>query len=403
MTDKKGDIWSDLLYLTVCGICQCKANREMVLQMDWPKVYEVSCFHNLSSLCCTVVEDVVDTKGLSEEQQEIYRKWQEEKNKALRKQVLLDVERGKLEQFMEEHKIWYMPLKGVVLQKLYPKQGMRQMADNDILFDAGYRKEVRNWFESNGYRIEAYGRSNHDVYQKEPVLNYEMHISLFSPNVHNTLWTKYYDNVLSRLVVEDDKQYGRRFTTEDFYVYFILHAFKHFDVSGTGLRTLVDAAVYLNAYKDTIDWEYVEKQLDDLNLTGFEQSVRSAASKLYTKETAQILSENISWKTVLTEEETTFVQYLLHAGTYGTVQNQIQKKMKELQPDGEAITVKTKLRYCVNRIFPSPDFFWDNYAFIGKHRWLLPAGYLYRIVKGFVTGGKRLFREAKTAWKMGKE
>ena len=36
-----------------------------------------------------------------------------------------------------------MPLKGSVIKDLYPRMGMRQMSDNDILFDAERTKDVR--------------------------------------------------------------------------------------------------------------------------------------------------------------------------------------------------------------------------------------------------------------------
>lgn len=35
-----------------------------------------------------------------------------------------------------------MPLKGILLKEMYPKIGMLQMADNDILYDKQYRKET---------------------------------------------------------------------------------------------------------------------------------------------------------------------------------------------------------------------------------------------------------------------
>ncbi len=34
------------------------------------------------------------------------------------------------------HGIWYMPLKGAILHTLYPVSGMREMADNDVLYDS---------------------------------------------------------------------------------------------------------------------------------------------------------------------------------------------------------------------------------------------------------------------------
>ena len=64
--------------------------------------------------------------------------------------MLLDAERHRLEKNLTEHGIWYMPLKGSILKDWYPKFGMREMADNDILFDASKRKEVKAIFSGPG-------------------------------------------------------------------------------------------------------------------------------------------------------------------------------------------------------------------------------------------------------------
>ena len=75
--------------------------------------------------------------------------------------------------------IWYMPLKGTLLKDLYPKTGMREMADNDILFDASRCGDVKRIMESLGFEIKAYGTGPHDSYLKPPVSNFEMHRKLF--------------------------------------------------------------------------------------------------------------------------------------------------------------------------------------------------------------------------------
>lgn len=48
-----------------------------------------------------------------------------------------------------------MPLKGVILKELYPKIGMRQMSDNDILFDETYRKDVVRFMKNKGYDYDV--------------------------------------------------------------------------------------------------------------------------------------------------------------------------------------------------------------------------------------------------------
>ena len=78
------------------------------------------------------------------------------KEKAIRKNILLDAERVKILKRLESEKIWYMPLKGALLKNLYPKLGMRQMSDNDILCDSNYRARIKTIMLDMGFTCEHY-------------------------------------------------------------------------------------------------------------------------------------------------------------------------------------------------------------------------------------------------------
>ena len=77
----------------------------------------------------------------------------------------MDTERHQLEKEFAKNGIWYMPLKGSILKDWYPKFGMREMADNDILFDEKKRNDVKQIFQNRGYTVESYGKINDDAYE----------------------------------------------------------------------------------------------------------------------------------------------------------------------------------------------------------------------------------------------
>lgn len=60
----------------------------------------------------------------------------------------------------------YLPLKGIIMKDYYPSVGMRQMSDNDILFDADAWERMEKHMISEGYEAEYVGKGNHDVYHK---------------------------------------------------------------------------------------------------------------------------------------------------------------------------------------------------------------------------------------------
>ena len=162
-----------------------------------------------------------------------------------------------------------MPLKGSILKDWYPKPGMREMADNDILFDSSGRKQVRELFQNRGYKTVSFRKGNHDTYEKPPIYNFEMHVSLFQ-------WTykklnEQYENVKENLLPVDGTAYQFTFTPEDFYVFALAHAYKHYCYSRTGIRTLTDIYVMNRHLSDFMDRDEVEKKLTHLGIAEYEE------------------------------------------------------------------------------------------------------------------------------------
>lgn len=239
----------DMLYLSMCALNKIKPDPEKVENVDLEKLYKICQFNSLTALTCKALE----TAGISD------KKFIEAKAKAIRKVLMLDAERQKICAFMEQNKIWYMPLKGVYIKEMYPEIGLRQMADNDILYNEKYQNELREFMEQNGYETDSIGVEHHDTYIKKPVYNYEMHTTLFDV-VKEKEYTAYYADIKKRLVKVKNTEYCYNFTDEDFYIYIKLHEYGHYSEGGTGLRSLMDTYVYLNA-KPELDWNYINGEI----------------------------------------------------------------------------------------------------------------------------------------------
>ena len=300
--------------------------------------------------------------------------------------MLLDAERKAILHELEIQGIWYMPLKGSILKDWYPKPGMREMADNDILFDPSGREQVREIFQNRGYKTISFRKGNHDVYEKVPIYNFEMHVSLF----HGTYkeLTEQYENVKERLLPVDGTAYQFAFTPEDFYVFVLAHAHKHYSHSGTGVRTLADIYVMDRHLGDIMDRDEVEQKLAQLGIAEYEQHSRVLAEKLFSA--VRPLAE-----IELTEDEKEMLLYYCDATTYGTVDNRVNNRLHELQENSENIKLWTKVKYCCVRLFPGREFCKFAYPFVYKHPWTLPFFWVWRIVDRCITNKKNVQQELK--------
>ena len=360
----------DMLYLTRCAILGKFPNKEKTAKMDLQNLFAVCQGHILTA--CTAY--ALESAGIRDDH------FTQAKNKAIRKNILLDTERQKLLQRLEQEKIWYMPLKGSILKDLYPKLGMRQMADNDVLFDSSRAEDVKRIMESLGFQTEHFGQGNHDVYFKPPVCNFEMHTGLFGVSYETNSY-EYYRNVKDRLIKDEGNSCGYHFSDEDFYVYITAHEYKHYSGGGTGLRSLVDTYVYLTRFADKLDMEYIEAECEKLGIAEFERQNRSLALNLFGGKN-------------LTDEEKAMLGYILFSGTYGTIENSVKNKVRK--------SGGSKVRYLLSRIIPpirksDPQYgvFASFYPWFYQNRARLPLLFFYRLVKKVPESRKRVWEEIR--------
>ena len=114
-----------LISLASSIVNQTSADIHAISAVDMDELYRLAEFHQMTALVAAALESAGVTDA----------RLQQEQAKAIRKNLLLDHDRADIEEALEEAQIWYIPLKGVILKEYYPGIGLRQMSDNDILFD----------------------------------------------------------------------------------------------------------------------------------------------------------------------------------------------------------------------------------------------------------------------------
>lgn len=391
------------------------------------RFYYIAKKHNLVSLMAQAME-----KMGFESDSDIWKRWLKEKNQLIYKSVLMDVEREAIQDFFEENNIWYMLLKGMVIRKYYPAPELREMADNDILFDNKYSKEVYDFMTARGYKSDDYNKGYHDEYLKPPAYNFEMHRQLVSSK-ERPKWYEYYKDVKSILINDANGKNQFYFSDNDFYVYFIVHTYKHFLNSGMGLRTVLDVYLYLNNLQDKLDFDYIEEQLKKLDAYDFEQTFRSLAFKMFGENAKEgnaaadelqdsfdakeqdMLRESFDdkeqdklcgsfdakeqdkWWNSFDDKEHDMLSYILDAGTYGNLENSVAHKMGYTK--GEKKKASDKAKYIFRRLFPSMDTIEEFFPFFYKHKWAIPFLYIYRIGKIPFTRRKKVAGELREVFK----
>lgn len=367
-SDPNMQAFYDVAYLASCAVREVAPDPELVAAMDLGAVYREADRQLLASCCSFALQDVGMCTEDFEQAQAI----------AIRRTIFMDQQRREVLNRLEEAGIWYLPLKGIVLKDYYPKVGMREMSDNDILFDASRTEGMRAIMAELGFKADHLGIGAHDCFYKEPIYNFEMHRALFDGNLAERL-SPYYENILERLMLDDGKRYGYHFSPEDFYLYAVAHEFKHYCSNGAGLRSCIDTYVYLSSV--SLDMDYISREATKMGIADFEQTNRDLSLSLVNGE-------------MPTKSELHILDHMHKAGVYGNPESRVEHKVAE----GGGGT-KGKLSYALHRIFPSMAQIKSWHPFFYQHKALLPLLPFIRLGKAVTSGRSRASREIRALFK----
>lgn len=322
-----------VLHLMGCALSG-RAPRDVPESANWRQVFEISCNNSISGLLWAAAGKV------STVPEDVRAAWERSARMTALRTIQFDAERAVVVAALRERGLSCLPLKGAVLASLYPDPSMRSMSDNDLLYGfvepdgcGGFQVEGADGerrqatieraracaveaMEGLGYRQVAGPLDACDThFAKPPYLNFELHHGLVRDTVS---FAGYYRNPWERarpVANPAPHEADFAFSEEDFYLYAVLHAKKHFDAGGAGARFLADIHMLLNAYGKTFSRDYVDRELERVGALGFERRMRE-------------LSDAVCSGADLSDEDLALASRLLACGTYGSDDEALRKRME---------------------------------------------------------------------------
>ena len=360
--------YSDLIYLICCAVNSVRPDPARLDGIDIDTILDLASHHMMTAMVSMALES--GGKADPRTGQAI--------GLSLRKTAFFDAARKQVLDRLEQNGIRYLPLKGIILKDLYPKYGMREMCDHDILIDGERIGDVREIMQELGFSGHSEKGELHEAFFRKPYLNFEMHYQLFGPGSGEKLY-RYYQNIKDRLQKDPDNAYGWHFSPEDFYVFLIAHAYRHWSSEGIGLRLLTDIYVYRK--KTVLSDPDIVRELEKIDLAGFEEQIRSLAMHLFSGEP---LTE--------AEEQTldSFLEYGPDKIYEFLIGEDVQRSFEERFG---------KAGYILNRLFPSMEQIKEADPFFYNHKILLPFFLPYRLIRAAVKRRKKAAAEIKAIFK----
>lgn len=368
-----------LLKLVNCVVFN-KPNPKSPRELDWSYLYNVAKNHGIAN----IVYYGMDLLGFKPPKP-IEQKLTEQNRISVFAEAQQEIETNNILSLLEENKIRAIILKGPVIRKLYPRPDMRSMVDVDILVDEENLEALKGLMREKGYKL-LYDGGNHDVYIKKPLMTVEFHRSLIYERLDERLH-EYYKNPWSFVVPMHRERYIHEFSVDNYYVYMLAHTAKHFKHGGCGIRAVIDLRVYLNYYNGSLDWNYINAELEKCGLKKFNDTMMKLSDVWFCG----------AKKTAFYDELTDFI---IESGSLGTQKHSMTSKIRSASSEGSVSGAK--IRQALTLMFPSAAHMKTKYPWLEGRMYLIPVAYLIRAVSG-VIGKRRSLRTIMLTMKVDKD
>lgn len=246
------------------------------------------------------------------------------------KSVLVDErQRYELKRLMESfdaNGIDYMPVKGVIMKKLYPRTDMRIMGDADILIRMSQYDRIKDIVAQLGYEFKV--QTDHELVWDHPNLHLELHKRLIPD--YNVEFASYYGDCWHLGKPSQLNPHYYEMNDEDHMIFLFTHFAKHYRTGGIGIRHMTDLYVYKKA-KPKLDENYIARELKKLKLLDFYKNVFDTLTVWFENGEAnyktEMITEHIFSSGAYGTSSRRFVAMAIHdKGETGKTSKQLQRK-----------------------------------------------------------------------------
>ena len=270
---------------------------------------------------------------------------------------------------LKEKGIEPLVIKGILCRETYPFPDLRISADEDILVRREEYTLLHESLKDLGFLAEDPNfRSGHEILYRLQHLKIEGHWELFPHENH--LWDQMNDmteGILERAVhvnVEGTDLLSPEPT--DHMIYLLLHAMKHFVLSGVGIRQI--CAIVMLDRRFSVDWDRVGAVMEKLGGLSFTRAVLDAGVRYFDMKLPE------GWERADSEH---LIRDSLSGGVFGH-SSEDRLHSASLTAADAAAGGRASLGL-LQTVFPSRSVMEINYPWVAASPLLLPAGWAVRL------------------------
>ena len=354
----EGQILFSLLRHTVCGEQLDSTLKDRITPEVLDTLYRLAAPHDLLHL----ISPGLTALGVSKDDSyfQLFHKYNRQ---AVFRYARLSLDYEQICASLEKAGIPYIPLKGSVLREWYPQAWMRTSSDIDILvrhedLDTAASVLVENLGFSRG------NEAHHDISMVSPTgTHLELHFTVENVEETNTEQA-ILDRVWEHAIPTAPGVCRRNLTDAMFYFYHITHMAKHLLVAECGIRPFLD--LWILNHRIPHDRKAREALLAQGGMTQFARAAEALAEYWFSGENADDLCLRLE-------------TFALQVGT-----EQAERSIIAVSQQQSG----SKLRFLLDKLFPSFSRMAAYYPILRKQPWLLPVYAVHRWFRLLFTGDR---------------
>lgn len=268
-------------------------------------------------------------------------------------------------------------LKGFICRNLYGELcDHRPSGDEDVLIKKEDFFAVSKILEDNGYLCDEevnekmLSGKQEITFKNKNGLTIELHLNIFGTEnsfrkTLNTFFENVFDNALS-VKIDNQTFYALDYT--EHYIYLFFHMMKHFEVTGVGMRQMLDMFKFGTFYKDEIDFERVNLAVNKMGAGKLYGDILEIGNTYLGFDLDNVFGKSFPEK---------LLDEIFSAGVFGhTSKERIGSKVKVA-----AAVASGGKQNRIRMIFPQLDSMREFYTVLYKHPYLLPVMWIVRMVR----------------------
>ena len=349
-------------------------------QVDWAEVYELAVKHNIGGILYTAIRKLPEQECVPKD---IQKDLQVHFYASVSRSKEQDMRMVQVMECLNQKKIFHVLMKGWVLKRYYPIPELRTMGDVDFLIREEDRQRTHEALLQLGFLCTS-DKGFVWCYEKGNTI-LEVHSRIVSQKVGRGVDTEqYYLDAISH-TEKVRGEYTLCFIKEYHLVYLFVHAAKHFQYAGYGLRGQLDFALFIEKYGNELDWDYIWQELEKLGLSAFARATLTLCKEWF--------GTKIDFLPVQMEAENyeKMKEIIFAGGVYGYCGRNMEASQVRDQLEGaEKSDLKTlKWKAMIKMIFPDRQCMRMYLKNVEKHPSLLLAAWVIRWYQAIFKRGSR--------------